>query len=263
MKKTLFFIVITLGLSLGFSGGIFAHPGNTDLGGGHYCWTNCASWGYSYGEYHYHNVSEAACLAWIPTAKETKKKLDLMMTNIFMQQISPNLGSIPGFSGMTLEGAQKIETVHMNGLNNLSASVRILQDKWQAMEAGCSPYYTKTENGDYVTKINISDFGQTSVLNLPDTASQFNFAVKETKKAILITWDKPNNSNIDYYEYTLSYFQLDLGMHEYEWIKSKIYDTKKSYNRIPARKGEMRYFYLRSVDKKGNRSPLQMYKIQF
>ncbi len=33
-----------------------AHPGNTDASGGHYCWTNCDSWGYSYGEYHYHGT---------------------------------------------------------------------------------------------------------------------------------------------------------------------------------------------------------------
>ncbi|MEX1997646.1 MAG: YHYH domain-containing protein [Candidatus Andersenbacteria bacterium] len=31
-----------------------AHPGNTDGRGGHTCRTNCPSWGYSYGEYHYH-----------------------------------------------------------------------------------------------------------------------------------------------------------------------------------------------------------------
>jgi hypothetical protein len=33
---------------------VYAHPGGTDADGGHHCWTNCSSWGYSYGEYHYH-----------------------------------------------------------------------------------------------------------------------------------------------------------------------------------------------------------------
>lgn len=33
----------------------FAHPGRTDSSGGHTCRTNCPSWGYNYGEYHYHN----------------------------------------------------------------------------------------------------------------------------------------------------------------------------------------------------------------
>ena len=33
----------------------FAHPGNTDSSGGHTCRTNCASWGYTTGAYHYHN----------------------------------------------------------------------------------------------------------------------------------------------------------------------------------------------------------------
>src|SRR5688572_8232337 len=32
----------------------YAHPGRTDASGGHTCRTNCASWGYGQGEYHYH-----------------------------------------------------------------------------------------------------------------------------------------------------------------------------------------------------------------
>lgn len=31
-----------------------AHPGRTDASGGHTCRTNCAKWGLSEGEYHYH-----------------------------------------------------------------------------------------------------------------------------------------------------------------------------------------------------------------
>ncbi len=31
-----------------------AHPGRTDSSGGHTCRTNCANWGLSTGEYHYH-----------------------------------------------------------------------------------------------------------------------------------------------------------------------------------------------------------------
>ena len=31
-----------------------AHPGNTDAAGGHYCRTNCPSWGLYYGQYHFH-----------------------------------------------------------------------------------------------------------------------------------------------------------------------------------------------------------------
>ncbi|CAM4207308.1 copper amine oxidase N-terminal domain-containing protein [Paenibacillus phoenicis] len=32
-----------------------AHPGRTDANGGHTCRTNCAKWGLTTGEYHYHN----------------------------------------------------------------------------------------------------------------------------------------------------------------------------------------------------------------
>jgi len=31
-----------------------AHPGGLDANGGHHCWTNCASWGLAYGQYHCH-----------------------------------------------------------------------------------------------------------------------------------------------------------------------------------------------------------------
>ena len=32
----------------------FSHPGNTASDGCHYCWTNCASWGETYGARHCH-----------------------------------------------------------------------------------------------------------------------------------------------------------------------------------------------------------------
>ena len=37
-----------------------AHPGNTDSNGGHYCRTNCPSWGYDYGEYHTHSSFDSS-----------------------------------------------------------------------------------------------------------------------------------------------------------------------------------------------------------
>lgn len=51
-----------------------AHPGRTDSKGGHYCRTNCASWGLEDGEYHYHNSgstptpTETSTIAVTPTA---------------------------------------------------------------------------------------------------------------------------------------------------------------------------------------------------
>ena len=35
------------------------HSGGTDSSGGHHCWTNCSSYGYVYGEYHFHNSGGA------------------------------------------------------------------------------------------------------------------------------------------------------------------------------------------------------------
>lgn len=46
----IFFIISTVGYSTAY-----AHPGNTDSGGGHVCRTNCGEWGLGYGEYHYHD----------------------------------------------------------------------------------------------------------------------------------------------------------------------------------------------------------------
>src|SRR5918992_1192280 len=53
--------ILLIIFSLSFLGTFFlapaplhAHPGRTDSSGGHTCRTNCASWGLSSGEYHYH-----------------------------------------------------------------------------------------------------------------------------------------------------------------------------------------------------------------
>jgi hypothetical protein len=46
-------LVVTL-LGFGSVGIAEAHPGRTDLNGGHICRTNCESWELNYGEYHSH-----------------------------------------------------------------------------------------------------------------------------------------------------------------------------------------------------------------
>ncbi len=48
-----FLIALCIGVTIGAT--VEAHPGRTDFYGGHTCYTNCDYWGYSYGEYHYHN----------------------------------------------------------------------------------------------------------------------------------------------------------------------------------------------------------------
>jgi hypothetical protein len=44
-------------LGVAFCGVAGAHSGGTDSNGGHYCWTNCASEGEFYGQYHFHGGS--------------------------------------------------------------------------------------------------------------------------------------------------------------------------------------------------------------
>lgn len=48
-----------------------AHPGRTDSKGGHYCRTNCASWGLEDGEYHYHNSGSSPTNDDTPTVTAT------------------------------------------------------------------------------------------------------------------------------------------------------------------------------------------------
>ncbi|MCL6572898.1 MAG: YHYH domain-containing protein [Bacillus sp. (in: Bacteria)] len=55
-KRITFVLLILLFLSVNTA---FAHPGDTDSNGGHTCRTNCEDWGLDYGEYHYHNSSQA------------------------------------------------------------------------------------------------------------------------------------------------------------------------------------------------------------
>lgn len=53
--RVLYLAVATIAFVLSYPHAVAAHPGRTDNAGGHTCWTNCESWGLSYGEYHYHN----------------------------------------------------------------------------------------------------------------------------------------------------------------------------------------------------------------
>lgn len=50
MKKLVYLFLFIFLSSLST---VQAHPGDTDSKGGHTCYTNCASYGLKYGEYHY------------------------------------------------------------------------------------------------------------------------------------------------------------------------------------------------------------------
>ena len=54
MKKYLILIIFIL-IPISF---VSAHPGNKDRFGGHTCYTNCAHYGLSYGQYHFDNPSK-------------------------------------------------------------------------------------------------------------------------------------------------------------------------------------------------------------
>jgi hypothetical protein len=48
-----------------------AHPGRTDSDGGHYCRTNCPSWGLEYNEYHFHDSKRPLPVVNEPSAPKT------------------------------------------------------------------------------------------------------------------------------------------------------------------------------------------------
>lgn len=58
MKKWVILIAVVM-LLIWLRDSVKAHPGRTDSSGGHTCRTNCSSWGYGYGEYHYHGGYDA------------------------------------------------------------------------------------------------------------------------------------------------------------------------------------------------------------
>lgn len=66
MKKITSILIIALLITPSVT---FAHPGRTDSAGGHTCRTNCASWGLSNGEYHYHRSKG------VPQVKEPVKSI--------------------------------------------------------------------------------------------------------------------------------------------------------------------------------------------
>lgn len=59
MKRFFIFFFALCVIAWGAISFTFAHPGNTSDDGCHYCWTNCASWWYTYGTRHCHN-------GWVP-----------------------------------------------------------------------------------------------------------------------------------------------------------------------------------------------------
>lgn len=61
MNMRLAFILLFFLFFLYFVPLTLAHPGNTSSDGCHYCWTNCARWGYTYGTRHSHGGNTCNC----------------------------------------------------------------------------------------------------------------------------------------------------------------------------------------------------------
>lgn len=61
IKILVSFIIFTM--TIAFPSFSFAHPGNTASDGCHYCRTNCARWGYTYGTRHSHGGNTCNCNA--------------------------------------------------------------------------------------------------------------------------------------------------------------------------------------------------------
>ncbi len=61
MKKVLFVVTFFILFFASLTNSAFAHPGNVASDGCHYCRTNCASWGYTYGTRHTHGGNTCAC----------------------------------------------------------------------------------------------------------------------------------------------------------------------------------------------------------
>ena len=66
--STLFFLFLLISPQISL-----AHPGDVDSYGGHTCYTNCSSWGYSQGEYHFHTVN--SCVYPVHTGCKTESDL--------------------------------------------------------------------------------------------------------------------------------------------------------------------------------------------
>lgn len=97
MKKILFIIIGIFAVPLI----TFSHSGGTDSFGGHYCWTNCYSQGYYYGEYHFHNNNIFASSCFLPyhSGCSSQRAVDSVESQCSLQNM---LNSIQGGGGTGL-----------------------------------------------------------------------------------------------------------------------------------------------------------------
>ncbi|HOX97055.1 MAG TPA: YHYH domain-containing protein, partial [bacterium] len=63
-----------------------AHAGRTDSKGGHYCYTDCATYGLKTGEYHYHDAEGKTIYTWDNNSKLYSRSMaDRLRGRILLQ----------------------------------------------------------------------------------------------------------------------------------------------------------------------------------
>ncbi|WP_374120513.1 YHYH domain-containing protein [Neobacillus sp. PS3-40] len=114
-----------------------AHPGRTDTNGGHYCWTNCQSFGLTYGEYHTHKTNSGTGAYFPDTTTQKQVGYDLPVGKIFL------LGIGILFIYLIVRGAsgskKEEKAISINPFENSLRGVKIERVKWQKKDRFSPP----------------------------------------------------------------------------------------------------------------------------
>lgn len=292
MKKLFLLLFLVVGLVM--SPRAFAHPGNTDSLGGHFCWTNCGEWGYVTGDYHFHYqfdpalITKEDCIEWLknPAINYTADLLsDYNETQKAIQETFKQMLILPTFEGARPEDLSYLIQIHRSGLNSLLSGLQTRSNnlkndlaKWRAKTIQeypfynrCEPYYDKVGNGKIAVKQNMGNMSQANVLDsfaeeetqvqVIEVSAPANFKLERKKKYILVTWQ--NNQAVGY-EYILTkkyYERADELEDSDEW--KEIEKPSIKFKRTKARQGGKYYLYIRAFDANGNESSIVSVNVQF
>lgn len=242
---------------------VFAHPGNTDSSGGHYCRTNCIEWELSYGEYHFHNVGKAICEDWIPTATEVHKKIILQGRDTQEKLMNPAWVTTfyKDWDKLSYKAASEIADKEQASLASYFRVLQAALDRWEAMAKSCKPYWGVNSDGVIVkVSTNTSISAPNGISKDTKVDSPQNVVAIKRKGYVYVKW----KSSTGKYEYVVSpkYYVDDSQLSGVVWQSINFY-SHAQLNQTKNNKGKKLYFYVRTLNYDGAKSKSSSIPIQF
>lgn len=200
-RKNIFLIIIfiiIIFIILILPANVLAHPGRTDKYGCHTCYTNCSSWGLSYGQYHCHNGGSSST-----TKKSSVKTLSSLYVDGEKVTISNNMSiktnnPSPNIKAYTTSSVATVKTNQKSKLSygNNKITITVTAENKSTKKYYLNVYLNNDDTSLKSLKIDDQNVSIGEKMTFKTLNKNPSIVAKATNSKAKVTIEKNSNFNV-------------------------------------------------------------------